>query len=53
MGCPGEVVPIGLEQPRVVVDGGDGDVELVGDVLEGVFVLSELVFSLHASVSAR
>ena len=51
-GGAGEVVPVGLEQAQVVVDGGDGDLELVGDVLEGVSVLPELVFALHAPASS-
>lgn len=50
-GGAGEVVPVGLEQAQVVVDGGDGDLELVGDVLEGVSVLSKLVLALHAPAS--
>ena len=48
----GEVGPVGLEQSEVGVDGGDGDVDLVGDLFEGVAVLPELVIAECASASA-
>ncbi|MCY4617706.1 MAG: hypothetical protein OXD50_04005 [Chloroflexi bacterium] len=49
----GEVIPIGFERAEVGVDGGDGDFELVGDLLEGVSILAKLVFALHTSASPR
>lgn len=47
-----EFVPVGLDQAQVGVGGGDGDLELVGDVLEGVAVPAGLVLTLHATASA-
>ena len=50
-GC-GDVMPVGFEESEVGVDGGDGDVDFLGDLFEGVSVLAELVFSEDSSASA-
>jgi len=47
----GEVGPIGLEHSQLGVDGGDGGVDLLGDLFEGVAVLPELVLAEGSSAS--
>ena len=49
----GEVDTIGFECAEVGVNGRNGDLELAGDLFEGVSVLSKFVFALHASASMR
>ena len=46
-----DVVPIGLEHAEVGMDGGDGDVDFLGDFLEWIPVLPELVCSEDSSAS--
>ncbi len=48
----GEGDPVLLERAEVGVDGGDGDVELPGDLLEGESFLSELVGAEDAPASS-
>ena len=47
-GC-GDAAPVGLGELEVCSDGGDRGLEGVGDVLEGVSLLSEVVDSEAAS----
>ena len=48
----GEGGPVLLERAEVGVDGGDGDIELPGDLLERESFLSELVGSEDSSASS-
>ena len=48
----GEGGPVLFERAEVGVDGGDGDVELPGDLLEGESFLAELVGAEDAPASS-
>ena len=49
----GDFGPVGFEREEVVVDGGVGDVEVLGDLAEGESLVAELVGLEGASASAR
>ena len=48
----GEHGPVLFEQAQVGVDGGDRDLDRLGDLLEGVSVLAELVLAEDSAASS-
>ena len=50
-GCGGDAGPVGLDEFEVGADGGDGDLDGLGDLLERLSMLAEVVDSAGASAS--